>query len=78
MKVAIKHTYRGDLELSLIAPSGTVKVLKVPNGSDATDDLNATYSVNVAAEDANGTWQLRVRDLYRQDTGHIDSWTLDI
>ncbi|MET9228730.1 S8 family serine peptidase [Lentzea sp. NPDC003310] len=78
VKVAIKHTYRGDLELSLIAPSGAVKTLKVSNGSDSADDLNATYAVNVSAEDANGTWQLRVRDLYRQDTGHIDSWTLDI
>jgi subtilisin family serine protease len=78
VKVAIKHTYRGDLELALIAPSGTVKLLKVSNGSDSADDINATYPVNVSAEDANGTWQLRVRDLYRQDTGTIDSWTLDI
>jgi subtilisin family serine protease len=78
VKVAIKHTYRGDLELSLITPSGAVKILKVPNGNDSKDDINATYNVNVSSEDANGVWQLRVRDLYRQDTGTIDSWTLDI
>ncbi|SEP88527.1 Serine protease, subtilisin family [Lentzea xinjiangensis] len=78
VSVDIKHTYRGDLELALIAPSGTVKLLKVGNGNDSADDLKATYAVNVSAEDANGTWQLRARDLYRQDTGYIDSWTLDI
>ncbi len=78
VKVAIKHTYRGDLELALIAPSGTVKLLKVASTGDGADDINATYPVNVSTEDANGTWQLRVRDLYRQDTGHIDSWTLDL
>ncbi len=78
VKVAIKHTYRGDLELSLIAPSGAVKLLKVSSGGDSADDINATYPVNVSGEDANGKWQLRVRDLYREDTGHIDSWTLDI
>ncbi|GHH37763.1 S8 family peptidase [Lentzea cavernae] len=78
VKVAIKHTYRGDLDLALIAPSGATKTLKVPNGSDSADDLNATYTVNLSTEDANGTWQLRVRDNYRQDTGHIDSWTLDL
>ncbi|NGY58642.1 S8 family peptidase [Lentzea sp. NEAU-D13] len=78
VKVAIKHTYRGDLELALIAPSGAVKLLKVSSGNDSADDINATYAVNVGTENANGTWQLRVRDLYRQDTGHIDSWTLDI
>ncbi|MFI6098962.1 S8 family peptidase [Lentzea sp. NPDC051213] len=76
--VAIKHSYRGDLELALIAPSGAVKLLKVSNGGDSADDVNATYPVNVSTEDANGTWQLRVRDLYRQDTGFINSWTLDI
>ncbi|SEQ79241.1 S8 family peptidase [Lentzea albida] len=78
VKVAITHTYRGDLEVALIAPSGAVKTLKVGNGSDSADNLNATYTVNVSTEDANGTWQLRVRDLYRQDTGNIDSWTLDL
>ncbi|KOV85666.1 S8 family peptidase [Nocardia sp. NRRL S-836] len=78
VKVAIKHTYRGDLELALIAPSGTTKLLKVASSGDSADDINATYAVNVSTEDANGTWQLRVRDLYRQDTGYIDSWTLDL
>lgn len=78
VQVAIKHSYRGDLELSLIAPSGAVKMLKVSSGNDSADDINATYNVNVSTEDANGTWQLRVRDLYRQDTGFINSWTLDI
>jgi subtilisin family serine protease len=78
VKVAIKHTYRGDLELALIAPSGAVKLLKVPNGNDSADDINATYNVNVSTEDANGTWKLRIHDYYRQDTGYLDSWTLDI
>ncbi|MFD9699169.1 S8 family serine peptidase [Lentzea sp. NPDC059081] len=78
VSVDIKHTYRGDLELALITPSGAVKLLKVSNGNDSADDLKATYNVSVSSEDANGTWQLRVRDTYRQDTGYIDSWTLDI
>ncbi|SDF66579.1 Serine protease, subtilisin family [Lentzea fradiae] len=78
VSVDIKHTFRGDLELALITPSGAVKLLKVNNGSDSGKDLKATYKVNVAAEDAKGIWQLRVRDVYRQDTGYIDSWTLDL
>jgi subtilisin-like proprotein convertase family protein len=53
-------------------------MLKVPNGNDSADDVNATYNVNVSTEDANGTWKLRVHDYYRQDTGYLDSWTLDI
>ncbi|MEU7479336.1 S8 family serine peptidase [Lentzea sp. NPDC042327] len=78
VKVAIKHTYRGDLELALVTPSGAVKLLKVATSGDSADDVNATYSVNVSTENANGTWHLRVRDAYSQDTGHIDSWTLKL
>ncbi|TWP46390.1 S8 family peptidase [Lentzea tibetensis] len=76
--VAIKHTYRGDLVIDLIAPSGAVKQLKVANGGDSADDVNQTWTVNVSTENANGNWQLRVRDAYAQDTGFIDSWTLDL
>ncbi|QFZ23450.1 S8 family peptidase [Saccharothrix syringae] len=78
VEVHIKHTYRGDLVIDLITPSNAVKQLKVQSGSDSADNVDATYTVNLSAEDANGTWQLRVRDAYSQDTGYIDSWTLDL
>ncbi|MFT7836439.1 S8 family serine peptidase [Saccharothrix sp. BKS2] len=78
VEVHVKHSYRGDLAVDLITPSGAVKRLKVESGSDSAANLDATYTVNLSAENSNGTWQLRVRDAYRQDTGFIDSWTLDL
>ncbi|NUT98530.1 MAG: S8 family peptidase [Saccharothrix sp.] len=78
VEVHVKHTYRGDLAIDLITPSGAVKQLKVSSGSDGTDNVDATYTVNLSAETANGNWQLRVRDVYAQDTGYIDTWTLDL
>ncbi|GLZ30495.1 serine protease [Lentzea sp. NBRC 105346] len=79
VKVAIKHTWRGDLSVELVTPSGAVKKLKVQNGSDGADDINVTFPPqNLSGENANGTWTLRVQDWYRQDTGFIDSWTLDV
>ncbi|GAB3485863.1 S8 family peptidase [Amycolatopsis cihanbeyliensis] len=71
--VAIKHTYVGDLKIDLVGPSGTAYNLKQP-GWDSSDDLNETYRVDTSSETKNGTWQLRVQDVYSYDTGNIDSF----
>ncbi|MER7816052.1 S8 family serine peptidase [Streptomyces sp. NPDC096153] len=74
--VDIKHTYRGDLVLSLVAPDGSVYLLEdVPDG-DGADNVVKTYTVNASSEAAAGTWKLRVRDTAAQDTGRIDAWNL--
>jgi hypothetical protein len=73
--VDIKHTYRGDLQIDLIAPDGTAYRLK-NTSSDSGDNVLATYTVNASSEVANGTWRLQVRDLYSADTGYIDLWRL--
>jgi subtilisin family serine protease len=78
VEVHIKHTYRGDLAINLVAPSGATKQLKVSSNNDNADDVNATYTVNVATENANGDWKLWVQDVYAQDTGFIDSWTIKV
>ncbi|MFP8940668.1 M4 family metallopeptidase [Streptomyces fenghuangensis] len=73
--VDIVHTYRGDLVIDLVAPDGSTYRLK--NSSwDSGDDLRASYTVNASSEAASGTWKLRVRDVYRSDSGYIDSWKL--
>ncbi|WP_370542082.1 S8 family serine peptidase [Amycolatopsis sp. FDAARGOS 1241] len=75
--VHIVHTYVGDLVIDLVAPDGTRYRLKHA-GDDAAHDVNATYTVDTSAQDADGTWQLRVRDTGHADTGRIDSWTLTV
>lgn len=74
--VDIKHTYRGDLVLSLIAPDGTVYGLEDFADGDGTDNVAKTYTVDASAETAAGTWKLRVRDITARDTGRIDAWNL--
>ncbi|HEX6360041.1 M14 family metallopeptidase [Actinophytocola sp.] len=76
VSVDIKHTYRGDLQVDLVAPDGTAYRLKSTSTSDSADNVIATYTVNASSEVANGTWRLQVRDLYSADTGYIDSWRL--
>ncbi|MFC7928328.1 S8 family peptidase [Streptomyces cinereoruber] len=74
--VDIKHTWRGDLVVDLVAPDGTVRNLKTSSSSDSADNVVTTYTVNASDEVANGTWKLRVRDVASGDTGYIDAWSL--
>ncbi|MEV7770083.1 S8 family serine peptidase [Kitasatospora sp. NPDC086791] len=74
--VDIKHTYRGDLVLSLVAPNGTVYLLEDFPNNDSAANVAKTYTVNAAASAANGTWKLRVKDGASGDTGTIDAWNL--
>ncbi|MFI5529593.1 M28 family metallopeptidase [Kitasatospora sp. NPDC051853] len=74
--VDIRHTYRGDLVLDLVAPDGTAYRLKSSSTSDSADNVIAEYTVNASSEVANGVWKLKVQDVAAQDTGYINSWKL--
>jgi subtilisin family serine protease len=77
IEVHIKHTYRGELLVDLIAPDGSGYRLQTLSGGTA-DDIDQTYVRNLSKETANGTWRLRIFDLKYRDTGYIDSWTLTV
>ncbi|MFG3054027.1 S8 family serine peptidase [Kitasatospora sp. NPDC048239] len=74
--VDIKHTYRGDLVISLVAPNGTVYLLEDFADGDSADNVAKTYTVNASASVANGTWKLRVKDGASGDIGTVDAWNL--
>ncbi|WP_263102843.1 M28 family metallopeptidase, partial [Kitasatospora sp. DSM 101779] len=74
--VDIKHTWRGDLVIDLVAPDGSSYRLKNSSSNDSADNVITTYTVNASSEVANGTWKLKVQDVAAQDTGTIDSWKL--
>ncbi len=75
---AIVHTWRGDLEVDLIAPNGATATLHSrTNSNDSADNLSKTTTVNAASVNAAGEWRLRVKDRANQDTGYIDSWSIE-
>nr|BFE72618.1 M4 family metallopeptidase [Actinoplanes digitatis] len=77
-EVHIQHTYRGDLVIDLVAPDGTAYRLKNSSSSDSADNVDATYTVDASGEAADGTWTLRVQDVYSIDVGTLRSWTLTL
>jgi hypothetical protein len=78
VEVHIIHTWRGDLVIDAVAPDGSTYRLKNSSSSDSADNVHVTYTVNLSSEARNGTWRLKVQDIYSYDTGYIDSWTLTI
>ncbi|MEP6634509.1 MAG: proprotein convertase P-domain-containing protein [Luteimonas sp.] len=74
--VHIVHTWRGDLSIDLVTPSGAVRRLRNRSGGSA-DNVDATYKVKLLpSEERSGTWKLRVTDSATGDTGNIDSWSI--
>jgi subtilisin-like proprotein convertase family protein len=73
--VDISHTAIGQLIVDLISPAGTVFNLHRLSGG-RSDDLVETYGVDTGAAAAAGTWQLRVRDMRRNQTGTLNRWRI--
>jgi subtilisin-like proprotein convertase family protein len=74
------HTWRGDLQVKLTAPSGVVSSLAPIRPSDGGDNFtNWKFgSVRHFGQTAAGVWTLNVADKRYQDTGTWQNWTLRI
>jgi len=84
VRVDISHTYIGDLQVELRAPSGTTALLHDQQGG-YTDDIREEYRSadnenlqQLLGESIEGDWVLTVTDLVRQDTGRLNSWNIEI
>jgi PKD repeat protein len=75
VEVDIRHTYKGDLKVDLVAPDGSTYTIHNRSGGSA-DNVIGTYTLNLSSEALNGTWKLRVNDNANQDTGYINSWSI--
>jgi subtilisin-like proprotein convertase family protein/secreted trypsin-like serine protease len=75
VEVHILHEAITDLVVTLVAPDGSAYVL---HNRELGSGIHQTYVVNLSSEVAEGTWKLRVQDLYAAYTGTIDSWALNV
>lgn len=84
VSIDITHTYRGDLQVTLIAPSGSAVVLHSRKGGRA-DDLKTTFDFTstpdlrtIAGQLIKGEWTLHIQDLAPVDRGRLNHWELEI
>ncbi|WP_189208560.1 S8 family peptidase [Actinokineospora fastidiosa] len=76
VKVTIRHSYIGDLVIDLVGPSGTSYNLKKAGGGKGTGVYDQTFTVDLSGEAANGAWKLQVTDVWRYDSGTLDTWSI--
>ncbi|MFT5422127.1 MAG: endonuclease I/subtilisin-like proprotein convertase family protein [Candidatus Endobugula sp.] len=75
VSVNITHSYRGDINLVLIAPNQSRYTLKNKDRGDKADNIIETYTAAVSGN-AQGNWTLEVSDNYKKDTGNLNSWSI--
>jgi kexin len=79
---AADHTWWGDLEVTLTSPAGTESVLSEQTlliDSDTNTWNNWRFgSVRHFGESSQGDWTITVRDLFEDDEGTFQSWSINI
>jgi serine protease len=76
VSVNIQHIRRGDLRIELLAPDGSVYLLKAEKNNDSADDVVATYAVDLSSEALDGNWRLRSTDMWTLDAGRLNNWSI--
>ena len=86
LDVDISHPRISDLEVELVGPDGTTRMVH-NNAGGSTADLVTSFTPDFAGQPVNGNWTLQVRDnfvsqsrhgaIYAQSVGTINSWSLD-
>jgi len=79
----LRHSFLGNLVVSLTSPSGTTSVLldrppPIPGSSNPIDDPLLLGSTRHWGETGAGTWTLTVRDLAANDEGVLRGWQLSL
>ncbi|MEK6676704.1 MAG: S8 family serine peptidase [Planctomycetota bacterium] len=85
VKVDIRHTYRGDLQIGLISPRNETVVLMDRTGGGA-DDIVTTFRSSddparfaaLIGKSAKGNWKLKVADMAKDDTGALKEWSIGV
>jgi len=83
----LRHTWRGDVRVTLVSPGGTDSILvdrpglapgAVGFGSSADNIIFDLTSTQFWSENARGIWTLRIQDLSLGETGTLMSWRLNV
>ena len=77
----LRHTYVGDLVISIRSPDGATQVLRNRTGGSANDIINQTFNVSsglLIGGSAKGDWSLIIEDRAGSDQGYLAKWALSV
>ncbi|MCC3409821.1 MAG: proprotein convertase P-domain-containing protein, partial [Microcoleus sp. PH2017_10_PVI_O_A] len=73
------HTFRGDLNVTLISPDGTESILAKPNNDNGDNYSKWVFtSARNWGESSVGDWKLKVSDGVTKEIGTWNSWQLNL
>jgi subtilisin-like proprotein convertase family protein len=76
VRVDIRHTYKSDLKIQLVTPSGESAVLHQKTGGSG-NDIRKTYTVKLDEKSpVAGRWHLIVSDHAGRDVGQLVAWSV--
>ncbi len=81
LSVDIDHSFRGDLVVKLVSPSGKEAILTNQEGGGNSDfflSANRLKEFAFSGESIKGQWKLVVQDIANGDTGTLKSWGLSL
>lgn len=81
IKLKATHTFRGDLDIRLISPTGVISNLAAKTTADSSLEGYNDWlfsSVRHWGESAAGVWTLNIRDLTQRDVGNFESAELKL
>ena len=85
VQIDVSHPYRGDLQIQVESPAGTILTLKQPDDFDSADNVVGVFPDSLvpltafsalAGESLAGEWTLRISDGYESDDGTLNSWSI--
>ncbi|MBC8090199.1 MAG: proprotein convertase P-domain-containing protein, partial [Phycisphaerae bacterium] len=82
--VDITHSFIGDLQVELTAPSGQVMLLhdRVGQGQDnlirSYESATTPVLAALSGKPAQGNWTLKVRDVASADVGKLNRWSVEV
>lgn len=75
--VNITHSWRGDLELTLVSPALTWAIIWTGDKLDSGTSLTRSFSLpDFNGQRADGTWRLQIQDRKTGDVGTLQSWNI--
>lgn len=74
--IQIQHPFSGDLEITLVHPSGRRALLRRNSGTRTVDVREPYITHEFDGLDADGAWAVVVKDLATGDVGTLRSWSL--
>jgi len=77
--VDISHAHRGQLNIQLTSPQGTISTLAETHGDNNPDYAGWKFmTIRNWGENSQGTWQLTITDGSSGTTGTLNAWQLKI